>query len=378
MRLALVRQKYNAAGGAERFVGHALTALSTQHDLDVTLLARRWEGHGQWQQRTVDPFYLGKIWRDASFAHAVQGIIARGEFDLVQSHERIAGCHLYRAGDGVHREWLRQRARAQNGWQRAAVALTPYHHYVCHAERQMFEHPALRAVICISQLVRQDILRHFNTDPKKLHVIINGVDTDRFHPRLKAQRHAVRQHLGIAPEALTLLFVGSGFARKGLAILLHALATAHIPAQLIVVGRDKHTRRYQALAHRLGLATRVHFLGAHPDVTPYYGAADALTLPTLYEPFGNVYLEAMASGLPVLASTTSGGAERVQEGINGYVRDALDRVGIANAIDAFASSAHCAQLGEAARAEAASYTLARYADALESLYRDILKSQPQR
>ena len=133
----------------------------------------------------------------------------------------------------------------------------------------------------------------------------------------------MRASLGFAPDVPLFLFVGSGFERKGLAVALKALA--RLPqGNLLVIGRDRHVARYQRLADDLGLAARVQFLGALPDVRPYYGAADALVLPTLYDPFPNVALEAMACGLPVVTSTTSGAAELIANGHNGYVCDALD------------------------------------------------------
>ncbi len=99
MRLALVRQRYSAYGGAERFIERALGALGGQ-GVAVTVLAREWIGAPGGLVR-CDPFYVGRLWRDWSFARAVCREIARRPFDLVQSHERIDCCDIYRAGDGV-------------------------------------------------------------------------------------------------------------------------------------------------------------------------------------------------------------------------------------------------------------------------------------
>lgn len=71
-RLAIVRQKYNPAGGAERFVSRALDALAQQATLDVTLITRRWETRAGWHSLKLNPFYLGNVWRDAGFARAVR------------------------------------------------------------------------------------------------------------------------------------------------------------------------------------------------------------------------------------------------------------------------------------------------------------------
>jgi len=374
LKIALIRQKYNAAGGAERFVSRAIEALVGQ-GAEVTLLTRRWEHVAGMQPIQVAPFYLGNVWRDAGFSCAVRAELAKRRFDLVQSHERIAGCDVYRAGDGVHSEWLARRRRILSPLGRLSLALNPYHHYMRRAERRMFLDPGLKAVICISEMVKQDILRHFPIDPAKLFVIYNGIDTERFHPRLRDQyRAATRRELGIAPDRLALLFVGSGFERKGLAVLLAALAASGSDAELIVVGKDKHAARYQAQAERLGLGARVHFLGAQDDPRPYYAAADAFVFPTLYEPFGNVHLEALAMGLPILTSSGAGAAELVRPGENGYVCDPLDPAGLA-AILRQLSRERCAAMGAEARRTAEGFRLDAMGARLIEFYRSLLSNE---
>lgn len=374
LKIALIRQKYNAAGGAERFVSRAIEALVGQ-GAEVTLLTRRWENVAGMQPIKVAPFYLGNVWRDAGFACAVRAELTKHDFDLVQSHERIAGCDVYRAGDGVHSEWLARRRRILSPLGRLSLALNPYHHYMRRAERRMFLDPALKAVICISEMVKQDILRHFPIDPAKLHVIYNGIDTERFHPRLREQLRAdTRRELDIAPDKLTLLFVGSGYERKGLAVLLTALADSGLDADLIVVGKDKHAARYQAQAQRLGLSARVHFLGAQNDPRPYYAAADLFAFPTLYEPFGNVHLEAMAMGLPIITSSGAGAAELVRPGENGYVCDPLDSTGLAEQLKRL-SPQHCAEMGAQARLTAEGFRLDEMGARLIEFYRSLLSNE---
>lgn len=332
MKLAIVRQKYTPFGGAERFVERALSALAGK-GLDVTIITRKWKGGTQdgRKVRLCNPFHLGRLWRDWSFARGVQAIVAGGEFDLVQSHERIPGCQIYRAGDGVHATWLELRARSQSPLARLVTRFQPWHRYTLAAEAEMFRHPALKAVICNSQMVKDDIVRRFGVTADKLHVIHNGVDLEYFHPGLRDEhRQRVRAELGIPDDAPVVLFVGSGFERKGLFPLLQAMAA--LPgAHLVVVGKDRQLKQAQALAERLGIGSRTQFLGGQPDVRPYYGAADVFALPTLYDPFPNAVLEALASGLPVLTSPTSGAAELVTAEC-GAVVDALDPVSQTSAL----------------------------------------------
>src|SRR5262249_45698350 len=148
------------------------------------------EGWNSGRVVTLDPFYVGTAWRDRSFANAAREAWRAGRFDLVQSHERIAGCDIYRAGDGVHRRWLEIREKSAGALERLGIALNPHHRYVLAEERRMFEHPALRAVICNSRMVRDEILETFRVAADKLHVIPNGVDLEHFHPRQAAALRA--------------------------------------------------------------------------------------------------------------------------------------------------------------------------------------------
>ncbi|MDD2885169.1 MAG: glycosyltransferase family 4 protein [Dechloromonas sp.] len=376
IRLALVRQRYNPFGGAERFVATTLEALAQrQGALALTLITRKWTG-GEQKHAVIEcrPQHLGRLGRDWSFARCVQRTLAREKFDLVQSHERIAGCDIFRAGDGVHAAWLEQRRRQQSPLGRLGAALSPWHRYTLAAERQMFADPRLKAVICISELVRDDIRRFYGVPEHKLHVIYNGIDLDRYHPRLAAEhRRAVRAEYGIPDAAPLFIYVGSGFERKGVGPLLQAVAQANNrDIHLLVVGADKHLERYRQQAEKLGIARRVVFTGGLKDVRPAYGAADAFVLPTLYEPLSNAVLEALACGLPSVVSDHCGAAELITPGINGQVCDALDVPALAAHLDTLAAPGVVAGMRQAARGAVEHLGLAAMSERLLALYRSLL------
>ncbi|MCX7149255.1 MAG: glycosyltransferase family 4 protein [Rhodocyclales bacterium] len=361
MKLAIVRQKYTPFGGAERFVERALVALRS-NGVDVSIIAREWQGEGvdNPQGVRVNPFYLGRTWRDAGFARGVQRLMAQRRFDLVQSHERIPGCDIYRAGDGVHATWLELRNKPLD-------ALSSWHRYTLAAEADMFRHPKLRAVICNSRMVKDDIARRFGVADEKLQVIYSGVDLDAFHPRLReTQGNALREKTGVDAATPVILFVGSGYERKGLPALLHALSRmARRDARLWVIGRDKDEMLMRKLAQTLGVDDRVLFLGAQTDVRPFYGAADVFALPTLYDPFPNAALEALACGLPIVTTTTCGAAELVTAA-NGLVVTAGDVADLAASLDALCSKAPI--MRDAARASVAHLELTTMAAQLMALY----------
>lgn len=323
MRLAVVRQRYTPFGGAERFVDLALDALRAT-GIETTLITRHWAGEWNGPVQRIAPFYLGRLWRDAGFSGAVRRRLTRERFDLVQSHERIPGCAIYRAGDGVHATWLEQRGRLGGLHSRVAGRLSPYHRYLVRAEAAMFRHPDLQAVICNSHMVAKDIQRRFGVAPERLHVIYNAVDSERFNPRLATEhRQSVRQRLGCSADCRVWLIVGSGFQRKGVAEAIRVLAS--LPEdQLWIVGNDRQPGQYRKLAIRTDVANRVRFLGPQTDVRPFLAAADAFLLPSWYDPFPNACLEALACGLPVVASTATGTAELIRPGENGAVCQAGD------------------------------------------------------
>jgi UDP-glucose:(heptosyl)LPS alpha-1,3-glucosyltransferase len=371
MHIALIRQRYSPYGGAERFLSRALAALENT-DVKVSLIARDWEPIQGIEFFRCNPFYLGRLWRDWSFAHKVCKQINAMEADLVQSHERVACCDIYRAGDGVHRVWLEQKARNQPWLDQLCVRFSPYHNYIKGAEKQLFESSRLRAVICNSNMVRREILKHFALEESKIHVIYNGVDTARFHPQIKQQKNNLRAQWDLPADANVFAFVGSGFERKGLLQVLRAFTGLAENCYLLAVGYDKREHFYREEANRLGIKDRVKFLGPQKDVLPCYAVADAFVLPTLYDPFPNVVLEAMACGLPVITSTKSGAAEVITENQNGFICDVYDLQGLQNAMQVLCDKDVAKDMGAQARAVAEKYDLNSMAEQLTALYKNLL------
>jgi UDP-glucose:(heptosyl)LPS alpha-1,3-glucosyltransferase len=370
-RLALVRQKYRPDGGAERFVSRALEALEDQ-DLDLSVITREWQGdvNPNWHIHLCDPMKWGRVSRERGFANAARKIWQQEKFDIVQSHERIPGCDIYRAGDGVHRRWLLQRSRLLPAWRGKRLLTDRFHSYVMNAEQEMYAAPELKSVICNAQMIKNEIMADFGLPDEKITVIYNAIDNQKFLPATEAQRHQLRQQFNIPQQAHCLIFVGSGFERKGLEAAIRAVAPTD--SILLVVGQDKDEKRYHGLAQSLGCEQRIRFMGVQKQTLPFYQAADALLLPTLYDPFPNVILEAMSCGLPVITSQTCGGAEFIQQGVNGFVFDALDVKSLAESIQELPVIALGSDMAEAARARIIEETPARLSGQLLDLYRRIL------
>lgn len=381
IRLAIVRQKYRPDGGAERFVSRALEALDqhnlsqhplSQHHLELNVITREWQGeiNPQWYLHICNPAVWGRISRERGFSEAVKAVWQREKFDLIQSHERIPGCDIYRAGDGVHRRWLLQRARLLPEWRRRMLFASRYHRYVMCAEYAMYSSPQLKGVICNAEMVKREIMEDFGVPAEKISVIYNAIDHQRFVPANEVQRQQLRQQFAIPASATCLVFVGSGFERKGLSAAIHAIAPTSM--YLLVVGKDKAEKRYRALANVLGCADRVRFMGVQQQTLPFYQAADGLLLPTLYDPFPNVILEAMACGLPVITSHTCGGAEFIRSGENGFVCDALDINALREALQSLPAQALGSAMSQAARSRIMNATPEHLSEQLLALYQRLL------
>jgi UDP-glucose:(heptosyl)LPS alpha-1,3-glucosyltransferase len=373
LRLAIIRQRYTPYGGAERFVEAALEAL-LERGVAISLYTREWPQTRLQLIEPVlcDPFHIGRLWRDWSFARAVCRAVTKKAPELVQSHERLLCCDVYRAGDGVHRAWLDERLRGAFALRRWVTELSPYHRYVLATERRLFASPLLKAVICNSKMVREEIRDRFGVSEDRLPVVYNAVDSEAFSPALRTHRDTMRQKLGVAPHATLFLLVGSGYVRKGVAAAMTALSRLPADTHLLVVGRDKARGHYKRLARRLGIASRVALVGAQDDSKPFYGAADVFVLPSLYDPCPNAALEAMACGLPVVTSTKCGAAELVIEHDAGFVCAARDLDALTAHMRTLTDAAARTGRGERAREAVLPLTPEAMTLQLVLLYRDLL------
>jgi len=358
MRILIISRPYAFHGGVESATAGLMRALVAHgHEVHRAGPGRQGPAPGVTEHRLRLP-PLPSAARGMALALAAAMVARRTGWDVVQSHERTLVQDVYRAGEGSHRAYLDATG---------APAGRRLHHAVTLAlERRVFARTP--QIVAISRRGSQEIAERHAVPAARLSVVYNGVDLERFHPRLRAEhRGAARKSAGIPPGAFTVLFAGSGFERKGLATAIRGLARlADKEARVIVLGRGDASS-YQRLAAELGVAERLVWLGARPDIERWYAAADALALPTRYEPFGNVHLEALASGLPVVTSLVAGGAEVVNDGCGAAI--APDDAGaLAAALDKLRSRPG-AELRDAARAAAEPYTFARQVRALEEVYR---------
>jgi UDP-glucose:(heptosyl)LPS alpha-1,3-glucosyltransferase len=356
VRLLVVARPFVFHGGVEQATAGFLEALVTRgHEVHLLSPTGQAPLPGVTPHRLVLPPIPGAA-RLLALPLAVRLAVRRRAWDVVQSHERTLSQDVYRAGEGCHRAYLGAMPRRGRA---------PYHRMLLALERRVFA--ATPEIVAISRLGAGEIARLYGVAASRLTVVYNGVDLTRFHPDNRERyRAGARAEIGVPDEAWVVVFAGSGFERKGLATALEALALHDRTSRLVVVGKGD-VRPYRQLADRLQIGARISWLGARPDVERWYAAADARVLPTRYEPFGNVHLEALASGLPVVTTTAAGGSEVV----------ALDRGAVVEPGDVRAVATALARLrdsdrhrlAEAARAGAEPFTYARQVAEFERIYR---------
>jgi UDP-glucose:(heptosyl)LPS alpha-1,3-glucosyltransferase len=332
VKLAIVCQRYDPSGVAGRFIARSLPALE-RAGVEVTLITREAQGWGARRVLRVDPFHVGRLWSERSFARAAREAWLREGFDLVQSHEPIPGCHVYRPGGEAHPPAL---------------------------VKETIEHPRLRAVLCPSKKMHDELRRAFRVAPEKLHVVYSGVDLEYFHPRERERlRGAARAELGCRPRDTVFLMAGRGS-------LDAAIDAARHESLWLAVADEK--------PRASGFPERVRFAGARADLRPLYAAADCL-LELSEGAFAETVLEALAMGLPAIVSARNGASELIEPGVSGWLWQPDDRPELARLLSAADAAARNNLMEDAARTRAEQFEAGNMVERLSGLYRTLAVSE---
>ena len=222
----------------------------------------------------------------------------------------------------VHAAWLEVSRRTRTVRERLRQRFNPFHPMILRAEKRMLATREYRRLIALTPQVRDDLTRFYGVPATDVEVLPNGFSRAEFNPENRRRDRAqVRRRWKIPSDATVVLFVANEAARKGLPQLLRAVARlCDKSLPVLAVGRFDPAPVVR-LAAALKMEPRVHFPGASAHVAEFYAAADLFALPTQYEAWGLVIIEAMACGLPVLTSRLAGAAAAVEEGRTGELLD---------------------------------------------------------
>lgn len=367
MRLALVTHRFTKGDGQGR-VNYEIARRALECGHDVTLLAS--EISPDLAARTGARFVpisvapgRTELLRNQIFSQRSARWLRRNrmQFDILH----VNGAITSEIGDVnsahfVHSAWQKTGAAGSHA---GGLRDLYYRFYTAvNANREKAAYREAQAVVAVSEQVRQELLA-IGVRDDHIHVILNGVDLDEFHPG--NEEHALP---GLQLDTPIALFAGDiRTTRKNLDTVLRALAD--VPAlRLIVAGRTEGSP-FPKMAEKLGVAGRVQFLGFRRDMAELMRGADFFVFPSRYEACSLVLLEAMASGLPVITARTAGGAEVITPDCGVVLSDPDDAAALANAMQAMAADARKRQSqGHAARAEAMRHSWTAMADAYLALY----------
>ncbi|MDD5350063.1 MAG: glycosyltransferase family 4 protein [Chthoniobacteraceae bacterium] len=323
MHIGLARRGYSATGGAEAYLKRFARALLAGGHTCTLFTSAEWP---DWPGDRIERL-PGRS--PLEFADALQTARQRVPCDSLFSLERVWTCDAYRAGDGVHRAWLARRDAVEPFWKRWSRGLNPKHRQLLTLEARLFSPEGAGKIITNCRMVRDEIVRAYGYPAERISVVYNGLPAaPAVEPGLREQ---TRARLGLGAADFAVLFAGSGWERKGLRTAIDGIAQVRAAANpvLLVAGRG-NPRRYR------GGGGRVRFLGPVREMAACYAAADLFVLPTLYDPFSNACLEALAAGLPVVTTAANGFSEILRPGETGEVlAEPSDAAGLARAVEAW-------------------------------------------
>ncbi len=284
----------------------------------VDLYTRDWQGlvPRGCQVRVVAVRARRNHAKNQAFARKFAEAVEEGGYDGVVGFMKIPGLDVYYAADPC----FQARARARRFWlyrlserYRTSVAL----------ERSVFGPDAGTEILMLAEREIDNYVRCYGTPRERFHLLPPAVPRDRMAGEDAAEeRNSLRAEFAVGPEDLLLLSVGSGFKTKGVDRTIRALAalpgSLKASSVLLVIGQG-NPAPFERLARRLGVADRVRFLGGRTDVRRFLFGADLMVHPAYSENTGNVLLEAMVAGLPVLTTANCGYAPHVERAGAGRV-----------------------------------------------------------
>ncbi len=347
-RIAFARRGYSPSGGAEAYLKRLAYGLVDRGYGPQLLTTNDWPAN-EWPFGELTPL-RGKS--PIGFADEVEKQRAAAKFDVLFSVERIWRCDIYRAGDGVHRAWLQRRQKFQTPWQQLAGKFRGKHRDILRLEECLFAERCAERVIANSKMVKDEIFDFYSYRPDMIDIVRNGIPINSFQFSHEVRRQS-RLRLNLVPDQLVALFVGSGWERKGLRFALEAVETT--PDMKLLVAGKGDTRRYRS--------SRALFVGEVTDVLPIFAAADIFILPTIYDPFSNACLEALACGLPVITTRSNGFSEIMEDRIHGSIVDSPDNISdLGNALEDWSDPTRRAAARPSILKHAAQFDISRNVD----------------
>lgn len=319
LKLAFVVFRYFSFGGMQRNM-LAIAKACADQGFQVDVLCSAWQGERP-SYLTVNELPVSGFRNAAQmkqFAGRFQQVVKTADYDLVVGFNKFPGLDVYYAGDSC----FATKAYEDRGWfYRQTLRSKVYLQY----EAAVFGKASRTQILEVSANERSQFQKHYQTENARFHTLHPGINPNRrVSESDPAAQKAKRKELGVDEAALVFLAIGSGFKTKGLERSINLLAqwyksaSHHREAVLLVAGQDKETA-FALQAKRLGVGDKVHFLGGRDDIPQLLQIADVVLHPAYRENTGNVLLEAMIAGRPVIATEVCGYAHYIADANMGVV-----------------------------------------------------------
>lgn len=366
MKIAFIKRNFSFHGGAERYLHTLLQSLMIEK-VEIHIFSNNWLNEEKIVFHHVPILSIGSFLKAYTFNRNLN--IDLKAFDCVISFERTTKQHIYRAGEGCHIRWLELRYLIESKFKKLSFKINPLHRFYLKLEREIFEKTPL--IIANSKMIKDEIVNYYGIPTSKIVIIYNGVDTIKFSSDKKREKNILRQIYKLPKDKKIILFVGSGFERKGLYTLLQALAVLRSEEISLIIAGKGNLKKYMTISKNLNISDRVFFLGTTKEIENFYAIADLFVLPTIYDPFSNATLEAMASGLPVITTINNGVAELIEEGKEGFtLKNLFDHEELADKINMALKNSQ--KMGEFARKKAEQFPIEKAAEEFIRCIREFL------
>lgn len=297
LTIGFVRRGFSS-GGAEAYLKRLAAGVAAAGHRVALFTAAEWPAE-EWN---FGPIVRLKAKSAIAFADELEKV-SRDNCNVLLSLERVWRCDVYRAGDGVHRAWLQRRKEIAGPLQKLSRLFNRKHSAAVDLEESLFGNRQARRVIANSRMVKDEIVKFYGYPAQQIEIVYNGVPLELF--RAEEERRKTE-------DEVVVLFAGSGWERKGLRFAIEAVEARGGKMKLIVAGRGPAAKF---------ASPRAEFPGVAGDMPSLYRAADIFLLPTIYDPFSNACLEALAAGLPVITTKANGFSEIIESGRHGTVVD---------------------------------------------------------
>lgn len=310
LRIAILKREIHSGGGLEKYFrkihdalfqrGHNISVLSMEKCTTIPVIQ---------VCKKIPTTLLNMVWFDI----CARRWLRKNPQDIILGLDRhFLQLTHYRAGNGCHAAFLERRMKESSWLKRFLLLCNPLHRATLMSERRTFQSKETK-IICNSHLVREEILRFYpGAYQENIFVLHNGVEWHEMEESFRAS---------VKPPIPHLLFVGHEWQRKGLDRLLRGLPLVKTPFFLTAIGKERSPEKFFALVRDLNLESKVRLIPRAQNPLPFYQEASVMVIPSRYDPFANVTLEALAMGLFVVTTRANGGAEVLSPGCGIILRE---------------------------------------------------------